>query len=202
MDKYLKHIKKADPILFRASKGLELWPLTKSENYFWDLVRKIIGQQLSVKSAAAIASRFQELYGADFSPEAVIETRDEKLRKVGLSGTKVSYIKGLALAVNDKELILAGIDKLSNEEIIEELTKIKGIGPWSAEMFLMFSLARPDVFSLGDLGLRRAMERLYEIEDLKLAQMEEMSLVWSPYRTYASMTLWKTLANEPQIRLS
>ncbi len=197
--KYLNHFKKADSTLFDAAKRLEPLELTKSNDYFYDLCRKIIGQQLSVKVASVINARFLDLFsGKKITPDSVLKIPDKKLREIGTSWTKASYIKDLASKAKDGSLNLKVVDSLDNAGVIEVLTQVKGIGPWSAEMFLMFSLAREDIFSHGDLGLRRAIEKLYTLDNPPMEQVEEISGVWAPYRTYACMVLWRSLDNAPK----
>jgi DNA-3-methyladenine glycosylase II len=116
-----------------------------------------------------------------------------------MSWGKIKYVKDLSYRVLDGSLHLSKLDNMSNEEVIVELVAVKGIGPWTAEMFLMFSLARPDVFSFGDLGLKNAIKNLYGVEDVTVEYMEKLSKKWSPYRTYAALILWETLDNKPKV---
>lgn len=167
------------------------------EFYFKDLASSIVSQQLSVKAASTIWNRVEALLEFDISPEKIIMTSDDDLRQAGLSKRKVEYIKHLAQSVIDKKINLSNLHELSDEDVINELVKIKGIGRWTAEMFLIFTLKRPDVFSLGDLGLFNAMKRFYG-EDLTKERQEEISKNWKPYRTYASLYLWKSLDNAPK----
>ncbi|MDO8452820.1 MAG: DNA-3-methyladenine glycosylase, partial [bacterium] len=161
---------------------------------FIDLIDSIISQQLSGKAAATIFQRFKDLYGKKFpAPKQILDTSDEKLRGVGLSRAKAVYIKALSQAILDGSLNLKQIPSMQDEEIIVELTKIKGIGRWTSEMILMFSLGRPDVFSTGDLGLCKAVYNLYGISPKDKAKIEALSLTWSPHRSLASRYLWKSL---------
>ncbi len=164
---------------------------------FSDIIDAIISQQLSSKASQAISKRFKALFNnKSIKPSDVLKMSPEKIRKCGLSLTKVSYIQGLARAINERTLNLNKLPDLSDEQIKSELTKIKGIGKWTAEMILIFSLQRPDVFSLGDLGLRTAVSRLYKIDRNNLKKIEEISLMWSPYRSFASRYLWKSLSKK------
>ncbi len=197
------HFKKVDPILARLAE--KVGPLNlqhrrtnkalDSENfYFASLTSSIIGQQLSGKVADVIFKRFKELFHKEkITPEYVLKLDKEIIRKIGISYSKVSYLKDLASKFKEDEIKYSKLDKLSDKEVTEELIKIKGIGPWTAEMFLMFTLGREDIFSHGDLGLRRAIENIYQIENPTREQVESISIKWSPYRSYASLVLWKSL---------
>lgn len=196
------HFQSVDPVLAQALELIgEIPPVTKkgnSSDHFTALCESIVSQQLSVKVADVIWKRFVTLLEDQVEPERVLQTPDQLLRDQGLSWAKIKYIKDLATKVADQEILLEKIDELSNEEVIIELTKVKGIGKWTAEMFLMFALARPDVFSMGDLGLKRAIQKLYKLEkEPSEAELVDLTSKWSPYRTYASRILWRTLDNEP-----
>ena len=178
-------IKKHGRIKLDESKG----------DLFYDLIDTIISQQLSGKASATIFSRFQKLFASKKfpTPKDILKVSDEKIRACGISFAKIKYIKGLSQAILDGSLNLEKLPLLSDKEVIIELIKIKGIGRWTAEMFLMFSLKRMDVFSVGDLGLRTAVSKLYKIEREDLKGIGKISLKWSPYRTIASRYLWKSL---------
>jgi DNA-3-methyladenine glycosylase II len=181
---------------------LEQYPLSveyRQRNLLEDLVGTIISQQLSVKAADTIYGRFLEIFGGKFpAPEAILSLEDEVLRARGLSGAKTRYLKSLVEAVKSGQLRLERLPQMEDEAVIQELTKLPGIGPWSAQMTLIFSLHRPDVFSLGDLGLRTAVARHYEIDRDDLERVEEISRSWSPWRSYASRLLWSSLDNAPK----
>ena len=191
----LNHFKKVDPVLYEIAREIDLADLVKPEDFFVDLVDSITSQQLSGKAAATIFGRLKELYpNGKITPEQTIKMDTEKIRGAGLSYSKIKYIKGIAQAVIDKEIDLNKLDKLSDEEVINELVKLKGVGVWTAEMFLMFTLLRQDIFSAGDLGLQNAMIKLYKLEDKPTKEkLLEISSRWSPYRTMASRVLWKSL---------
>lgn len=193
--KILRYLSK-DPVMRKLIKAYSL-PTWHSEtpNLFKNLVGEIINQQLSDKASATIFDRFVGLFGGKSFPEPskILSVSDEKLRSSGISYSKVSYIKNIARAIEDGELDLENIHKLSDEEVIGQLTKIKGIGVWTAEMFLMFSLKRPDVFSFGDLGLRTAISRLYKVDRNDKDKIIKISNKWSPYRTIACRYLWASL---------
>lgn len=197
--KVYDHFKKVDKVLFSQIHYLENIQLEKSEDFYRSLVRSIVGQQLSTKVAAVIFNRVLHLFpDEEVKPEVLIDIKDEELRSLGMSWGKIKYVKDLTTRVLDGSLDLSKLDAMSNEEVIEELVKVKGIGPWTAEMFLMFSLARPDVFSFGDLGLKNAIKKLYAVEDVSIEYMEKLSNKWSPYKTYAALILWESLDNKPQ----
>ncbi len=197
-NKALVHFKKVDPVIFAASIKLEEFEFVKSDDYFLSLCREIIGQQLSGHVAKVIFGRFLDLFSRrKASAKSLLELKDEKLRGAGTSWAKVRSLKDLASEVASGKLDLAKLDYLSDEEVVDELIKVKGIGRWTAEMFLMFSLAREDVFSHGDLGLRKAIKKLYRFkQEPTYKQIEKIASRWSPYRTYASLILWNVLDND------
>ncbi len=163
-------------------------------------MRAIVGQQLSVKAAAAIYGRLTARFcGRAPTPQEILNDDPEELRAAaGLSRAKVGFLRSLAEHVLSGELELERLDELPDEKVIEELTAVKGIGTWSAHMFLMFHLERPDVLPVGDLGIRKAVQRAYGLQELPLpAQIEEIAEPWRPYRSLASRYLWRSLNNEP-----
>jgi DNA-3-methyladenine glycosylase II len=164
-------------------------------------VRSIIGQQLSVLAARAIHGRLLERFdGRDPTPEEILaEDPDELRAAAGLSRAKVAFLRSLAEHVLDGRLELDRLDDLPEEEIMAELTAVKGIGEWSAHMFLMFQLGRPDVLAVGDLGVRRAAERAYGLDDLPSAdELRALAEPWRPHRTAACRLLWRSLDNAPE----
>lgn len=167
---------------------------SKKKDYFRDLVDSIISQQLSGKAAKTIFQRVEKGVGA-ISPSNILKTPDRKFRELGLSRQKTSYLKDLTKRTLEKEIGIKKLDKLSDEEVIEELVKVKGIGRWTAEMFLMFSLAREDIFPMEDLGIRKGIEKLLK-RNLTAPKMAKFAQRWKPYRTLASWYIWKTLDNE------
>jgi len=171
--------------------------LSESKDYFTDLARTIIGQQLSGKAAATIWKRVIALAGGDVTEGKIISIPDEALRQAGASSNKTKYLKNLAQAIIDKSLNIENIQKYGDEEIIRQLTAIKGVGRWTAEMFLIFSLAREDVFSLGDGGLSSAVNRLYgNGAALGKDEISNIAENWKPYRSIASLYLWRSLDNK------
>jgi DNA-3-methyladenine glycosylase II len=163
------------------------------------LARAIVGQQLSTKAAASIWSRLIDLFdGRTPTPEELLRKRATTLRKAGLSNAKVAFLRDLAAQVKDGRLDLAHLASLSDEDIVAELVAVKGIGLWTAEMFLIFHLGRPDVVSAGDLGIRRAVQIAYGLDELPgPEEMERISEAWRPHRTLACLYLWRSLDNTP-----
>jgi DNA-3-methyladenine glycosylase II len=200
-NKILNHFKKTDKKVHDIIKDMDFgkWKkvIKEEEDYFINLTRSIIGQQLSGKAASTIISRFEELFPKKkISARYILKFSDNKLRGVGMSYSKVSFIKDLATKTINGEISFKNIDKLTDEEVIIHLTKVKGIGPWTAEMFLMFSLARPNIFSHKDLGLNRAIQKLYSFKKPPtIKQVEKIISKWEPYKTYASFALWHSLDN-------
>lgn len=171
------------------------------EDHYGALVRAIVGQQLSVSAARAIYGRLTARF-ADRppTPQEILDDEPEELRAAaGLSRAKVGYLRSLAEHVISGDLDLERLDELSDDAVIAELTAVKGIGEWSAHMFLMFHLERPDVLPVGDLGIRRAIERAYSLDSLPdAATIEKLAQPWRPHRTLACRYLWRSLQNEPQ----
>ncbi len=196
----ISHFKTADPVLYEVAVTLELQELTPHDNYFLELYDSIVSQQLSVKAASTIMGRLKKLYpNEEITPEYTLKLDAQKMRDAGNSFSKIKYLKDLSERVVDGRLKLDIFKDLSEEEIMKELLEVKGIGPWTAEMFIMFSLGRPDIFSYGDQGLKNAIRNIYKLSDRPtLEQALEISAKWSPYRTYACKILWKTLSNEPK----
>lgn len=197
--KVLTHFKKADPILYKIIKESDNFEQLHNErgsDYFEDLVGSITSQQLSTKAAATIFIRIKTLFKkGKMTPKSVLKLKDEKIKKAGMSMSKIKYIKDLAQKVKDKEIDLNELDHLEDEEIIRQLVSIKGIGRWTAEMFLIFSLKRENVFSHGDLGLNNAIKKIYKLETYSQEKVEKIVSRWTPYKSYASLALWKSLDN-------
>ncbi len=186
-DKSLAHLKKVDPVLYELGlkiKRLEEITPRSPSLYFEDLCESIVSQQLSIKAADTIWNRVKNKLNNKITPDKILSVSDQELRDCGLSWAKVSYIKDLAKCTLEDKIKYAEFETLSNEEIIKELVQVKGIGLWTAEMFLIFTLGKPDVFSEGDLGLKNAIKKLKGLKNPKH---------WSPYRSYASRILWKSL---------
>ena len=201
----LEHLRAADPVLRElidryGPDGLHERREGGQSEHYGALVRAIVGQQLSTKAAAAIYRRLADRFGGrEPTPAEILADDPEDLRaSAGLSRAKVVYLRSLAEHVTDGSLELDRLDSLSDDEVIAELTAVKGIGVWSAQMFLMFHLERPDVLAVGDLGIRKAMMVAYELEELpQAAAMEAIAECWKPHRTLACRYLWRSLDNEP-----
>jgi DNA-3-methyladenine glycosylase II len=165
------------------------------------LVHAIMSQQLSSKAAATIARRFDDLFGGTFpTPRQVLDMPEEKLRSVGLSGMKVSFVRDLARRVEDGSLRLDAFDAMTDEEVVDALTEVKGIGRWTAEMFLMFRLHRPDVLPVGDLGIVNAIKKQYRLRKTPTPErMIRLGESWRPYRSVACWYLWASLDNKPNV---
>jgi DNA-3-methyladenine glycosylase II len=203
--KELEHLRASDPVLARIIDEAGKLPAARDgrpdpSDHYGALVRSIVGQQLSVLAARAIYGRLTERFGGrPPTPQELLAEEPEELRAaVGLSRAKVGFLRSLAEHVLSGELELQRLDSLPDEEVIAELVAVKGLGEWTAHMFLMFHLERPDVLAVGDLGIRRAIERAYGLGGLpQPAQIEALAEPWRPYRTLACRYLWRSLANEP-----
>jgi DNA-3-methyladenine glycosylase II len=162
------------------------------------LARAIVGQQLSTRAANSIWEKLIGLFDGEMTSEALLRRRPQTLRKAGLSNAKVGFLRDLAARVKDGRLDLKQLKKLPDEDVIAELIEVKGIGSWSAEMFLIFHLGRPDVVSAGDLGIRRAIQITYGLDDLPgPEEVERIAEPWRPHRTLACLYLWRSLAVTP-----
>src|SRR5262245_35790674 len=166
----------------------------------WEaLARAIVGQQLSTRAASSIWQKLQGLFGGQTpDPETLLRKRPQTLRKAGLSNAKVEFLRDLAARVKDGRLDLKRLRKLPDEDVVAELIEVKGVGQWTAEMFLIFHLGRPDVVSTGDLGIRRATQIAYGMDDLPgPEELERIADEWRPRRTLACLYLWRSLDNTP-----
>jgi DNA-3-methyladenine glycosylase II len=165
---------------------------------FHALLHAIIAQQLSTKAAKTIEGRFSVLFDGGPTPAAVARASDEKLRAVGLSPQKLKYVRDLCVRILDGSLNLNALALLTDDEVIEALTRVKGIGRWTAEMFLMFRLHRPDVLPVGDLGIVKAVQRAYKLRSLPTpARLTKIGETWRPYRSVACWYLWASLDAPP-----
>lgn len=189
-----------DPVMADLVAAAEAPSQRSSNDIFIDLIDAIVSQQLSVKAAASIMARFLALFPEGKpNPRAVREMSEDKLRAVGLSRPKVRYLHGIADAIIGGEIELRAIAGYEDEEFIEAVTTLKGVGRWTAEMLLIFSLGRRDVFSVGDLGLRNAVAQAYGVDRDDREAIEAIAERWRPYRSLACHYLWKSLDNEPEI---
>lgn len=196
--KALEHLKQNDSVLSSIISNYGNRNLTPHRKYFNLLLGAIIGQQLSIKAARSIRNRVFQYFNESPTPQKILETEDQILRSLGLSNAKVRYVKDLSHKILTGELNLKRISKRSDEEIINELTKVKGIGVWSAHMFLIFVLARLNILPTGDLGIRKAVMINYGLK--KLPDEQKIKLIarkynWEPYCSVASLLLWHSLDN-------
>lgn len=198
----ITHLSAADPIMSSIVTKYGPMTLRATTDYFFTLVEAIASQQLASKAADTIIKRIRALVPHMETPDApsILAVPDDALRGAGLSWSKVRYVKDLAAHVESGQLPLEHISQMEDEEIISALVAVKGIGRWTAEMFLIFSLARPDVMAVDDYGLRAAMQTLYNLPELpKPATMREIAEPWRPYRSYASLYLWRSRDNSPKV---
>lgn len=199
----VQHLSNNDPRLAPVIAAHGVPTLKAHGNYYQELVESIISQQLSVKAAATIAKRFVALYGETFpAPEQILETSIDDLRAAGLSRPKAGYIKDLAQHVIDNTVTFDTLDQLSNDDIVKELTAVKGIGEWTVHMFLIFCMGRTDVLAYGDLGVRNGIKKLYGFDHVP--DKDEVITIaetynWHPYESIACWYIWKSLDNEPAI---
>lgn len=197
---YIAHLSK-DQKLKKLIGQHGTMKLKKQKNLYLYLCYSIMSQQLSTKVARVIRQRFIDLYGAEPTPQQIADTPFEKLRAIGMSNAKVNYVQNVARFEMEKGMSHKKLSKMSNEEVIEYLTQIKGVGRWTTEMLLMFALCREDIFAVDDLGLQQAVIKLYDLKHRKkkimLSKISKISEQWSPYRTYACMYLWRWKDNPP-----
>ncbi len=192
--KAAEYIGKKDLTMKQVIEKVGLIELPKPKSNFESLANAIVSQQLSVKAADTIYKRFLQALDYELSPEKVLSTPPDTLRLAGLSGQKTKYIAALANAFIENDDAFANLHELPNEEVIKLLTNINGIGVWTTQMFLMFNLLREDIFPVGDLGIRRAVEKHYfkgQIQEHHV--LTEKAELWKPYRTVASFYLWRSL---------
>ena len=202
------HLRRADPVMARLIDDYG-GPLPaehdargRPADLYGALVRSIAGQQLSVKAARSIYLRLEARFdGRTPTPEEILADDPEELRAAaGFSRAKVAYLRSLAASVTDGSLVLERLAELPDEDVIAELTAVKGIGTWTAHMFLMFTLQRPDVLPVGDLGVRNAARDAYGLERAPApAELVALAEPWRPHRTRASLYLWRSLDNEPAV---
>lgn len=201
LDSAARHLSEADPVLATVISTAPLPTFVPHTDYYKALVNSIIGQQLSVKAAATIKQRFVDLFGGSFpSPEQIIARDIEELRGVGLSRPKAGYVQDLARHILDGSVKFDTLDQLSNDEIVAELTAVKGIGEWTVHMFLLFCMGRLDILPTGDLGVRSGVKKLYGLDELPSPDaMRGIALKnnWHPYESVASWYIWHSLDNAP-----
>lgn len=192
--KEIDYLKKRDKILGKAIDEIGMIKREVIPDLFTALIRNIIGQQISSKAASIIWNRVKEHF-TEITPETIVKATNEEIQQCGISARKVDYIKGVAQAVVQGELNLHELHTLPDDEVIKRLSSLKGVGVWTAEMILIFSMQRPDVVSWGDLGIKRGMMALYGLEELTREQFEKYKKRYSPYGSVASLYLW-TIASK------
>jgi DNA-3-methyladenine glycosylase II len=199
---YVKHLSK-DEKLKKLIRHHGTFKLNKQKNLYLYLCYSIMSQQLSTKVARVIKQRFLALFDGEPSPHEIIDMPFEKLRAIGLSNAKVSYVQNVARFEIEKGIDHKKLSGMSNEEVIAYLTEIKGVGRWTVEMLLMFALGREDLFAIDDLGLQQAVIGLYDLKHRKKkimnAKILKISGQWAPYRTYACLYLWRWKDNPPVV---
>lgn len=203
MDNALDYLARNDKVIKDLIRRYPTPEIHSHTDYYQELVDSIISQQLSVRAAAAIETRFKALYNDHFpTPEQILDTDIEILRGVGISRPKAHYIQDLASRIDDGSLDFQHFDTLTNEEIITNLTKVKGIGEWTAHMFLIFCLGRLNVLPFGDLGIRNGIAKLYGFDHVPNAQeITDLSEQhkWHPYESVVSWYVWQSLENKPAL---
>ena len=201
----LATLKKADPVMARLIKeygapdGVLARRGRRPGDAYGALLRSIVGQQLSTKAARTIYERLTALFGDRApTPHELLDVDPERLREAGLSRAKVAYLRDLAEHVEDGELDLEHLAELESDDVAEQLIAIKGLGQWTVDMFLIFHLGRPDILPVGDLGIRRAVQIAYDLEELpKPAELERIAEPWRPWRSLACLYLWRSLDATP-----
>lgn len=191
----LAHLKKRDKKLGKAIERIGILEREITPDLFSSLAGCIVSQQISGKAAETIYKRLEELAG-EITPKSIDALEAEQIQKCGMSLRKAGYLKSTARSVVSGEVELDGLQTLGDQEIVERLVSLKGIGVWTAEMLMIFSLRRPDVLSWGDLGIKRGMTRLYGLKELSREQFERCRKRYSPYGSTASLYLWE-IASEP-----
>jgi len=193
----IQYLCKVDSNLERIIKIVGKYSINIRNDPFQSLVESIIYQQLAGKAANAIYNRFINYYNnKQITPTLILNSPNDNLKKVGLSNRKIDYLRDLALHVYDGRINLEELPKMNDEEIINKLVNVKGIGRWTSEMFLIFSLGRQDILPVTDLGVRKAIQKVYSLSELpKPNIMIEIAKPWRPYRSIATWYLWKSLSN-------
>lgn len=196
-DKAVTQLCIQDPILARLIRVVGNLEIDMRPDFFKSLVRSIVGQLISVQAAEAIFNRLNLLLNSNITAESILITEPEHLRNVGLSNRKVDYIRDLAHRVDTSEINLQRLSNLDNKTVISQLTSIKGIGKWTAEMFLIFSLGRMDVLALDDIGTQRGVMWLYQRDrETRRKVLKEKAQLWKPHHTVASFYLWEAVLRD------
>lgn len=197
--KAVAHWKNHDPVMARLAHEVPPFPdISRRHSGFDSLVTSLIHQQVSIAAAASILRKFRTACGGRITPERVLRLSDAEIRGAGISRQKMGYIRDLAEKTKTRVVDFRSFPALSDEAIIEELTKVKGIGVWTAKMFLLFHLGRPDVVSPEDLGIRIAVSRAYKVPPSRVIPfIERQAPKWSPFGSLASLTLWASKGSPP-----
>ena len=194
MRKAINHLKKSDPVMSAIIERVGPYRMEFGPPEFSSLAEAIVYQQLNGKAAVTIFNRFAALAGEPLTPDGILKLSDEQLRSVGLSKQKSAYLKDLSVKARDGLLDFGKLPDLPDEEVVKHLTQVKGIGVWTAQMFLMFTLKRPDVLPTGDYGVQAAIKKHYKKRKWpKPKEMEKIARPWSPYRSVACWYLWRSL---------
>lgn len=198
MKKAIQHLKQADPVLAAIIDRVGGYKITYREPIFQTLVRSIVYQQLNGKAALKIFTRLAETAKADpLTPESILKLRPQRMRALGLSTQKLTYIRELARLTKSGEVNFELCATLEDQQVIEHLTRVKGVGVWTAHMFLIFALRRHNILPVGDYGVRAAIKKAYGLEELpKPAEMERIAGAWHPYCSVAAWYLWRSLENQ------
>jgi DNA-3-methyladenine glycosylase II len=200
MKEAIHHLRRNDPVLAEIIRRVGDYRIEFREPGFETLVKSIVYQQLSGRVASIIFERLVKAAGGELTPASVLKLRPERMRKLGLSKQKTEYIRDLARHTRDRRVVFEELGGLTDAEVIERLTEVKGIGVWTVHMFLMFALRRTDVLPVGDLGIRNAIKAAYGLKESPTpAEVEGMGVRWRPYCTVASWYLWRSL--EPNANL-
>jgi len=190
------YLKKVDPVLGRVIEQCSQCSLKKENNYFQALCESIISQQLAAKAAASICQRFIHYFSGQLTPQKISQSSPEELRGLGLSRPKVAYLQDLAQCCLEGKVNLDQMDVLTDQEVVRELTQVKGIGQWTAEIFLIFAMGKMDILPAGDLGIKKAIQNHYGLNELPSPEeVKEKGQCWKPYSTVAALYLWKSLHN-------
>jgi DNA-3-methyladenine glycosylase II len=196
----IEHLRRSDPILAGIIERVGDYAIQFREPDFETLVKSIVYQQLSGRVASVIFGRLTAAAGGRLTPENVLKLRPARMRALGLSTQKTAYIRDLARHTRDGVLLFEELSGVADDEVIRRLTQVKGIGVWTAHMFLIFALQRPDILPTGDLGVRNAMRKAYGLAELPSpALMEEMARAWRPYCSVASWYLWRSLEGDANL---
>lgn len=200
MKEAIVHLQRADPVLGQIITRVGSYRIEFRDPSFETLAKSIVYQQLSGRVASVIFRRLVEAAGGRLTPETILKLRPVRMRAAGLSGQKTAYIRDLARHTRDGRVVFEELTGLSDEQVIEQLTQVKGIGVWTAHMFLIFALKRSNVLPSGDLGIRNAIRKAYGMAEMpKPVEIDTLGEPWRPYRTVASWYLWRSL--EPNASL-